>query len=326
MIELIYQLQNILKGGLTLGKDKSLAEKPKGRRAVRIVFLLIILVALLIAVYIRINPKWKAAELKIESAGRFYEIQNLVPEGKTLETRIVPPDGYTRVTVDEGSFGEYLRNYPLFPDDTKIPVYDGTTIDYSSDYAAVFDISLGDEGYQQCADSVIRLYSDYFYETKQFDRISFKFSNGDVCDYNRWCKGKRMLVFAGLSCEIPAALPDDSEQQYRNYLKEVMRYAGTLSLQKESEVIQPDELRTGDIICNDTHVVLIVDEAVNEKGEKCYLIGQSFIPAVCFHILTRTDGREYTPWFTQEELSKDSFVIGTFSFSKDNIRRWKGGF
>lgn len=71
---------------------------------------------------------------------------------------------------------------------------------------------------------------------------------------------------------------------------------------------------------------LIADEAVNEDGEKCYLIGQSFIPAVCFHILTHTEGKVTSPWFTQEQLSQDSFVVGSFRFEKDNIRRWKEGF
>ncbi len=306
-------------------KEKVSENKKVKKRAVRVGVLIIILIALSVLIYIRVNPEWKAAELTIEPANRHFEIQSLYPEGMTLETRILPPDGYSRVPADDGSFSAYLRKYPLLPDNIKIPVYDGTTYD-SSDAAAIFDISLGDEGYQQCADSVIRLYSDYFYDTKQYDKISFQFSNGDVCDYNSWRKGKRWLVVANFSFEIPAALPDKSEQQYRNYLKEVMRYAGTLSLQKESEVISPDELKVGDIICNDTHVVLIADEAVNEKGEKCYLIGQSFIPAVCFHVLTRTDGKEYSPWFTQEQLEQDSFVIGTFEFEKQDIRRWKEGF
>ncbi len=306
-------------------KEKVSENKKVKKRAVRVGVLIIILIALSVLIYIRVNPEWKAAELTIEPANRHFEIQSLYPEGMTLETRILPPDGYSRVPADDGSFSAYLRKYPLLPDNIKIPVYDGTTYD-SSDAAAIFDISLGDEGYQQCADSVIRLYSDYFYDTKQYDKISFQFSNGDVCDYNRWRKGKRMFVLGDFSCEIPAALPDNSEQQYRNYLKEVMNYAGTLSLQKESEVISPDDIRVGDIICDDTHVVLIVDEAVNEKGEKCYLIGESFIPAVCFHILTRTEGREETPWFTQEYLKKDLFVTGAFPFSKDEIRRWKDGF
>ena len=305
---------------------KNAAEKPKGRgRLIRILLLLILIAVLLTAVYIRTNPKWKAAKLTVEPAGRFYDISSVDPAGMTLETRIVPPEGFERVPAGEGSFSEYLRKYPLLPDDVKLPVYDGTAMDYSN-AAAVFDISLGDEGYQQCADSVIRLYSDYFYETGQSDRISFKFSNGDECSYDRWRKGKRMLVLADFSCEIPAALPDDSHQQYMNYLKEVMRYAGTLSLQKESEVIPAEELRVGDIVCNDTHVVMVVDEAVNEKGEKCYLFGQSFIPAVCFHIISRTEGSEVTPWFTQDELEKESFVIGTFGFRKEDIRRWKEGF
>ena len=290
-----------------------------------IIIMIVFLVAVLTSIYFRTNPKWKAAKLTIEPAGRHYEIQSLDPGGTTLETRILPPDGYMRVPAAEDSFAVFLRRYPLLPDDIKLPVYDGSTIDYS-DSVAVFYISLGDEGYQQCADSVIRLYSDYFYETKQYDKISFQFSNGDVCDYNRWRRGKRMLVFAGFSCEIPAALPDDSHQQYMNYLKEVMRYAGTLSLQKESEMISSKELRVGDIVCDDTHVVMVVDEVVNEKGEKCYLFGQSFIPAVCFHIISKTEGNVTTPWFTQEDLEKNLFVIGTFPFEKKDIRRWKEGF
>lgn len=306
-------------------KDTNRTTRSGRRRILRIAAGALTAAALLTAVYFRTNPVWKAAELTIEPAGRFYEVLGLVPDGTTLETRILPPEGFSRVPAEEGSFSGYLRKYPLLPDDIKLPVYDGSTIN-STDIAAVFDISLGDEGYQQCADSVIRLYSDYFYESGQKDRISFKFSNGDECSYERWCKGRRMLVFANHSIELPAALPDNSRQQYMNYLKEVMRYAGTLSLQKESEVIPAEELKTGDIICNDTHVVMIVDEAVNDKGEKCYLIGQSFIPAVCFHILTWTEGKTVSPWFTQDQLSQDQFSFLGYGLNKNDIRRWKGGF
>ena len=287
--------------------------------------ILLMFAAALSAVYIRVNPKWRAAELTVEPSEKADGISCLNAEGMTLETRMIPPDGFTRLPAESGSFGEYLRKYPLLPDNSKLPVYNGNTID-SVYTAAVFDISLGDEGYQQCADSIIRLYSDYFYEKGQYGKISFEFSNGDVCDYERWRNGKRMLVFGDLSCEIPAALPDDSEQQYRNYLKEVMNYAGTISLQNESRVISPDELRTGDIICNDSHVVMIVDEAVNESGEKCYLIGQSFIPAVCFHIIANRNGEEATPWFSEEQLCGEHFIIGGFGFGKGDIRRWKDGF
>lgn len=305
-------------------KDNNEKKKSKSNKF-RIAFWVILIGGLLTAVYIRTNPKWKAAKLTIEPAGKYFEIMDVVPEGMTLETRITPPEGFERVPVEKGSFGEYLRNYPLLPDDTNLPVFDGTTLN-RPDIPAIFDISLGDEGYQQCADSVIRLYSDYYYENKQFDKITFLFSNGDECSYNDWRKGKRMLVFADKSFEIPAALPSKSKQTYMNYLKQVMRYAGTLSLQKESEVIPLEDMRIGDIVCNDTHVVMVVDEAVNDKGEKCYLFGQSFIPAVCFHIISRTEGRDIFSWYTQEQLEKESFVIGTFPFAKKDIRRWKEGF
>ncbi len=302
------------------------SNEAKGKKLpIIIAAVIIILLPILIFVYIRTHPRWKKAELTIEASESTVKMRWINAGGDTLETRIIPPEGYERIPVEEGSFGAYLRDYPLLPDGIKLPVYDGTTID-REDAAAVFDISLGDEGYQQCADSIIRLYSDYFYENEQYDKISFLLSNGDECDYERWRKGRRMFVLGNFSCELPAAFPDKSEKQYRNYLKEVMRYAGTLSLQKESEVIPAEELRIGDIICNDTHVVMITDEAVNEKGEKCYLIGQSFIPAVCYHIVANVNGDEADPWFTQEQLEQDSFDVGPYRFKKKDIRRWKDGF
>ena len=312
---------------MILAKENSMgaANKQKNRKLILPIVSLILIAGLLAAVYFRVNPRWRAAELTVEQAGTERSIRCIEPGGMTLQTRIIPPEGYTRTPAENGSFAEYLREYPLFPDGIKLPVYNGKTMS-SEHIAAIFDISLGDEGWQQCADSIIRLYSDYFYKNGRFDRISFQFSNGDVCDYERWRRGKRMFVLGDFSCEIPAALPDDSEQQYMNYLKEVMNYAGTLSLQKESEVISPDGLRIGDIICSDSHVVLIADEAVNEKGEKCYLIGQSFIPAVCFHIVTGVSGGELTPWFTQEQLEQEVFNVGGFGFTRNNIRRWKDGF
>ena len=306
-------------------KTEKTARKMSKKKRIMIIAVAAVFVITLVAVYLRVNPKWRAAELTIEPSGRSYGIKHINADGDTVQTRINTPDGYERVSVDKGSFGEYLREYPLLPDGSQLPVYDGTTLS-AADAAAIFDISLGDDGYQQCADSIIRLYSDYYYKNEQYDKISFQFSNGDECSYERWRKGKRMLVIGGFSCEIFAALPDDSEQQYRNYLKEVMNYAGTISLQKESEVISSDDLQIGDIICNDSHVVMIVDIAQNEKGEKCYLIGQSFIPAVCFHIIADRNGETATPWFTQEKLDKESFQIGDYRFSKKDIRRWKNGF
>lgn len=295
-------------------------EKKKSKKLL-VILLLIFLAVCFAAVYIRVNPRWTPAKLTIKPLDEPRQSQWIVPEGNTVESRIVPPEGFERVPVEEGSFESYLRNYPLHPDGIELPVFDGTTI--NSPYtAAVFDITVGDEGYQQCADSIIRLYSDYFYENGRYDRIDFQFSNGDDCNYERWRKGKRMLVLGDFSCEIPAALPDDSEQGYRNYLKEVMNYAGTLSMLKESRQISVDDLRIGDIVIDETHVVMVVDMAVNEKGEKCYLFGQSFIPAVCFHIVNNIENGEATPWFTQEYLEQNAFKVGGFTFFSDkDIRR-----
>ena len=193
--------------GYAAGRERIMetVKRPK-RRILIIVIVLLIFAALLTAVYFRVNPKWRAAELTVEQSGEERDIRCIEPGGMTLQTRITPPEGYTRVPAESGSFAEYLREYPLFPDGTKLPVYNGNTMS-AAHIAAIFDISLGDEGWQQCADSIIRLYSDHFYKKGQYDRISFQFSNGDVCDYERWRRGKRMFVLGDFPARYPQRSP-----------------------------------------------------------------------------------------------------------------------
>ena len=47
---------------------------------------------------------------------------------------------------------------------------------------------------QQCADAVIRLRGEYFYSLKQYEKISFKLTNGFEVNYTEWMSGKRIKV------------------------------------------------------------------------------------------------------------------------------------
>jgi hypothetical protein len=47
------------------------------------------------------------------------------PDGKTILERIIVPEGFERIPLDENSFGFYLRNLPLKPHGTDVYLYNG---------------------------------------------------------------------------------------------------------------------------------------------------------------------------------------------------------
>lgn len=82
--------------------------------------------------------------------------------GMTLESRIHTSDGYTRTKEADGSLAEFLRNYAMEPDQSPVLLYDGSKKRNQKAHVAVFDLPLEHEDLQQCADSAIRVYAEYF--------------------------------------------------------------------------------------------------------------------------------------------------------------------
>ncbi len=288
---------------------------------IRLSLLAILLVGGVILLMLRACPKWHDQRLMPPEANG---------EGGTQETVIVPPEGYTRIPAAEDSFLAFMREMPVWEQGSSIMTYDGKAIS-SVNAAAIYTLSLPDNHYQQCADTVIRLWSEYFYQTGQFDRMAFTFTSGYQTRWTDWQNGWRYLTIpvVGKTFRLKLASRDDSLQQMHNYLQAVMQYAGTLSLEAESHPISAAEARAGDIICKGGtpgHVLVIVDEAVNEAGERCFLLAQGLIPAQSAHIITGC-GNAQSPWYTEEQLSERPLRLSSYTYqSTDVLRRWKEGF
>ena len=139
-------------------------------------------------------------------------------DGKEIRTRIVPPKGYARVNVKEGSFGEYLRNLPLRSHGTKVYYFDGREKWNRSVYCAVVDMEIGKRDLQQCADAVIRLRAEYLYKHKAYDRIHFNFTNGFRADYTKWAEGYRISVKGNQVSWYKSKAKDYSYKTFRAYL------------------------------------------------------------------------------------------------------------
>lgn len=250
------------------------------------------------------------------------ERKNLNPEGMTLESRFLTPDGYARDEAEEGSLTEFLRSYELKEDGSPVLLYDGRKRGNQKAHAAVFRLPIEEEDLQQCADSVMRVYAEYFYHTGQQERIAFHFTNGFLAEYEKWQEGNRIKVNGNNAYWVKTAAYDDSYETLRSYLRMVFAYAGTQSMVEESEEISLPEIEVGDVFLkggSPGHVVMVVDVCQKEDGKKAFLLAQGHMPAQEFHVLKNPEHKGDS-WYYEEEITYP-FHTPEYTFEEGSLRR-----
>jgi Domain of unknown function (4846) len=246
----------------------------------------------------------------------------IVSEGSTIKERFQTPKGFERIVEPKHSFGEYLRNLPLKPQGTLVRYFNGNTKSQNHVYEAVVDLPIGNKDLHQCADAVMRLRADYFYDQKQYDKIHFNFTNGFRVDYSKWRQGYRIAVKGNKTNWVKATKPSDSYEDYWKYLEIIFNYAGTASLAKEMNAISISELKLGDVFIKGGfpgHAVIVVDVAVNPTNkQKIFLLAQSYMPAQELQVLKNPNGSSC--WYDAAILS----VLETpeWTFKSTELKRF----
>lgn len=87
-------------------------------------------------------------------------------QGTTVETRYNVPAGYKRVSVEKGSFAEFLRNQKLKPYGEKALYYNGKEKSSTGIYDSVLDVEIGKQDLHQCADAIMLLRAEYLYSKR----------------------------------------------------------------------------------------------------------------------------------------------------------------
>ncbi len=225
------------------------------------------------------------------------------PSGETVQERILVPEGFERMKVEAGSFGEYLRKLPLKPHGSEVMYYNGTAKPLEV-HAAVVDMDIGSRDLQQCADSVIRLRAEYLYGKRLFEQIHFNFTNGFKADYPTWKKGNRIKVSGNKAYWVQQGSATDDYGSFRKYLDVVFAYAGTLSLSKEMNSIPVEGMQPGDVFIfggSPGHCVIVLDMAESKTtGKRLFMLAQSYMPAQDIHILKNPANSEGNPWYTPD--------------------------
>lgn len=244
------------------------------------------------------------------------------PDGTTLEARILPPEGYNRITQEDGSFGTFVRNFTMKEDGAKVLHYDGT-VKYAQDaHVAVFDLSLENRDLQQCADSVMRMYGEYYWHSGQHENIAFHFTNGFLAEYTKWRDGYRIEVNGNDVTWVKKKEYDASYECFLSYMQIIFSYAGTLSMESEATSIELGDLQIGDVFLSGGspgHVVMVVDVCENEAGEKAFLLAQGYMPAQDFHVL-KNPNSEYDPWYYEVEVNYP-FRTPQYTFYEGSLKR-----
>jgi hypothetical protein len=218
-----------------------------------------------------------------------------------LISDVVPPPGYKRIHQNKNSFGEWLRNISL-KKDRRVHLYDGSLKRNQRAQFAVLDISVGKKDLQQCADAVMRLRADYLFDQKKYSLIEFSDNAGKAY---KWTG-------------------EANHPGFERYLENVFGMCGSASLEKQLKpVASLQELQPGDVFIKGGfpgHAMIVIDAAINDKGNKIFMLAQSYMPAQDIHIVKNPMNDDLSPWYEVND-AKD-IITPEWTFSNDQLRRW----
>ena len=251
---------------------------------------------------------WASAVPVILMAGMAWILWGGVsnPANRKTIGEITPPPGYRRVEVAPGSFGAYIREFPLQRRGAHMKYYDGSLAYGQYLSYAVLDLPMISR-YEQCCDAVQRMRSEYLFSRGRYADIHFEsFENGTM----RYEGGA------------------DHEALHR-FLRKVYGASNTSTLRHELKKKPFAEIAPGDVLVYEAdarrrvgHAVLVADVAVHrDTGRKAILIAESSMPALTMHIVRDVLHPATSPWLIVDESDLSVFT-SLIRFEGEDLRGW----
>ncbi len=243
-------------------------------------------------------------------------------QGMIIYSRFATPKGYKRSKVGNESFAGYLRNLPLHANGKKVELYNGSLKGNQNAQAAVIKMDVGTKDLQQCADAVMRLRAEYLYKEKKYNELHFNFTNGFNAEYSTWRSGKGISVNGNRVHWVNSSRSNNSYESFRKYMNKVFMFAGTASLEKELKQKQLSDIQAGDVFIkggHPGHAVIVIDVCANAKGDKAFMLAQSYMPAQEIHILKNPSNKLISPWYKTSEII-DEVATPEWTFYSNQLR------
>lgn len=286
----------------------------------RIGYSILVLVAIVFIGY-QLQPVKRIANKVIAAA----TIPNHInKDSLTIKGRVNVPKGYKRVVYPKGSFEEYLRNYKLKAFGSKIINYDNSEYFWQGGHIGILEVPVPKNGLQQCADALIRVRSEYLWNTNRKDNIGFNFTSGHYCSWKKYAQGYRPKISGSKVSFHKIAQANNSKENFYKYLNLIYTYSGTLSLYNELKSIEDKDLKIGDMLIKGGtpgHIVMICDEVVNDNGDKLFLLFQGNTPAQSVHLVKNLEDASISPWY---QLKEDAVIpVSNYTFGSAKFVRFK---
>ncbi|WP_101772959.1 DUF4846 domain-containing protein [Peptostreptococcus faecalis] len=246
-----------------------------------------------------------------------------------LVDRYEVPHGYKRVDAEKDSFAEYIRHEKLKNYGEKSLYYNGKEKDSEGVYDSVFDVDLENRDLLHCADMCFKFRGDYLYSTGQYSKIKFHFVSNGIADFSKYAEGYRVNPDTGEY--YMSTNPSTSEETYKKFMNLVYAYSGTLSLEKDTHKINVDQMQIGDMFVRGGtpgtkrvgHAIMVVDMAVDNSGQKVFMLAQSYMPAQQPQILINKNNKKISPWYSIEEVKKyGELKTPQWTFTLDEFKRF----
>ncbi|APY07847.1 hypothetical protein BWZ20_05840 [Winogradskyella sp. J14-2] len=284
---------------------------------------LILLLFIISLVFIAFQ--FKPVENAYDTVKAIVETPSLVnKDSLTIKTRVNISEGYKRVAYPKSSFEEYLRNYKLKAFGSKIINYYKTEYFWQRGHIGILEVPVPKNGLQQCADALIRIRSEYLWDNNRKDEIGFNFTSGHYCSWTKYAEGYRPKISGNKVSFHKTARANHSKENFYNYLNLIYTYSGTLSLYNELKSIKSKDLKIGDMLIkggSPGHIVMLCDEAINNKGEKLFLLFQGNTPAQSVHLVKNLEDKSISPWYRLKDNCKIN--VSNYTFQNSEYVRFK---
>jgi hypothetical protein len=148
----------------------------------------------------------------------------------------------------------------------------------------------------------MRMRVEYLFQQERYDEIEFK-DNSDKS--YKWTGGA-------------------DRKGFDRYLEIVFGWCGSASLEKQLKPVEDiRDMLPGNVFIKGGfpgHAMIVMDVAINDNGNKVFMLAQSYMPAQNIHIVRNPSNDKLNPWF--EITDEKEIITPEWTFSIDQLRRW----
>ena len=206
---------------------------------------------------------------------------------------------------------EFMRSLPVRSKDAKVKLYTKEEKEKQDSHIAIFNLPVDSRNLQQRGSSMMRLYAEYYWTNHDYDNMQYHLLNNFAMEYDRWVKGERLNYQNESFSWFSTAKTGDSYETLLEYLEYYFSYTGMSSLLAESHEADVNTISVGDFFVDEKkeNAAMVVDVAVDEDGDRCFLLASGGTPAQEIEILKNPAHED--PWYYVSEL-KNTFQTPDF--------------